>query len=200
MTTPVDPNDQTLPTDNTTTAPATEPVSEEQILLQNLQKELEDSKTKLQDLTNISQQALADLQNYKKRSDEEKSQFLTFANANLISEILPVIDNVERASQHVPEEAKNWAQGIIGTLKQLESILSEHGLQKIPTTGKSFDPRLHEAILTENGAQDSIIKEIQAGYLLKDKVLRPAKVSVGNGQVENANPTPESASENPTAN
>ncbi|MGL5831133.1 MAG: nucleotide exchange factor GrpE, partial [Candidatus Altimarinota bacterium] len=72
----------------------------------------------------------------------------------------------------------------IGTLKQLESILSEHGLQKISTIGQSFDPRLHEAIITENGAQDSIIKEIQAGYLLKDKVLRPAKVSVGNGQSE----------------
>ncbi|MGL5830629.1 MAG: nucleotide exchange factor GrpE, partial [Candidatus Altimarinota bacterium] len=115
MTNPLDPNDQTIPTDDQNNPSANEPVSEEQILLQNLQKELEDSKTKLQDLTNISQQALADLQNYKKRSDEEKSQFLTFANANLISEILPVIDNVERASQHVPEEAKDWAQGIIGT-------------------------------------------------------------------------------------
>jgi molecular chaperone GrpE len=186
MTNPVDPNDQTLPTDDSTatSAPATEQVSEEQILLQNLQKELEDSKTKLQDLTAISQHALADLQNYKKRSDEEKIQFLSFANANLIIEILPVLDNVERATQHIPDEAKDWAQGIVGTLKQLESVLNSQGLQKINTVEQSFDPRLHEAILTENGPQDKVIKEIQAGYLLKDKVLRPAKVSVGNGQTE----------------
>lgn len=184
MTQTIDPQDQATANDQQN-SPADQNISNDDSgLLQNLQKELEDAKAKLQDLTSISQQALADLQNYKKRSDEEKSQFLTFANANLISEILPVIDNVERASQHVPEEAKDWAQGIIGTLKQLESILSEHGLQKISTIGQSFDPRLHEAIITENGAQDSIIKEIQAGYLLKDKVLRPAKVSVGNGQAE----------------
>lgn len=182
------PTDQDYTQDQDTSRPIPDDSSsDDSILLENLQKELENSKIKLQDLTSISQQALADLQNYKKRSEEEKMQFLGFANANLIIEILPVLDNVERATQSIPEEAKDWAQGIVGTLKQLESVLTAQGLQKIPTVGQNFDPRLHEAIMTENGIADTVIKEVQAGYLLKDKVLRPAKVSVGNG--ENTTPS-----------
>ncbi|MCC6643364.1 nucleotide exchange factor GrpE [Candidatus Peregrinibacteria bacterium] len=167
--------------------PGTNPVadsnSNDSIDLTTLQTELEETKNKLAELTAISQHALADLQNFKKRSEEEKSKFVIYANATLISDILPILDNLDRALTHLPEDptARNWAEGILATAKQLENLLTDRGLETINTEG-NFDPNLHEAVLTENGTADQIIRSLEKGYKLSDRVLRRSKVVVGNGQ------------------
>ncbi|MCC7432980.1 nucleotide exchange factor GrpE [Candidatus Peregrinibacteria bacterium] len=146
-----------------------------------LQNELEAAKARLNELTTISQQALADLQNFKKRTEDEKAKFIAFSNANLIGDLIPVMDNINRAIGHLPEDpaAKEWAMGIIATTKQLESILEARGLQKIISVGQQFDPNIHEALMTEEGPADQIIRELETGYRLQDRVLRRAKVVVG---------------------
>lgn len=145
--------------------------------------ELEDTKSKLVELTQISQQALADLQNYKKRTEEEKIQFVAFANTSLINDLLPILDNIERATTHLPEDpaAKEWANGILIIFQKLSETLSARGLEMIPTANLTFDPNLHEAVMTENGPQDQITKELEKGYRIGDKVIRRSKVMVGNG-------------------
>ena len=183
-------NDNTAPTDQSTSPSPSDnsqnqnPNDQQGEFLLTLQTELEESKNRLNELTRISQQALADLQNFKKRTEEEKTRFLAFANASLISDLLPVLDNIDRATTHLPEDpsAKEWAQGILGILKQMEQILQDKGLTVIDTNNQNFDPNFHEALLTTDGPNELIIKELEKGYKLGDKVIRRAKVTVGHGE------------------
>ncbi len=151
--------------------------------IEDLQNQLNLANGKINELTKISQQALADLQNFKKRSEEEKGQFVLFANSNLINDILPVLDNINRALNHIPEDniAKEWANGVFAILKQLKDILIEKGLEEIITQDQNFDPQIHEALMTENGDENKIIKELQKGYKFHGKVIRRSQVTVGNG-------------------
>lgn len=164
-----------------------------------LVKELEEAKTKLTELTQISQQALADLQNYKKRSEEEKTKFVTFANASLITNMLPILDNVERAIANVPtDSSKEWNDGIVAIFKQMQEILKTHGLESIITTDQNFDPNLHEAVMTEEGPADKIIRELEKGYKIGDRVIRRSRVVVGTAPVAQENPpTPAPATSTP---
>lgn len=198
-------DEQTLPTDNGANNTGT-PLPDESTTqptngngdnqdFSSLVAELEDSKVKLAELTQISQQALADLQNYKKRTEDEKIKFVAFANASLITDLLPILDNIERATTHLPEDpaAKEWANGMLIIFKTLSETLNARGLEVIPTEKQNFDPNLHEAVMTENGAQDQIIRELEKGYRLGDKVLRRSKVIVGNGQTPSENNAPNSS-------
>jgi molecular chaperone GrpE len=144
-----------------------------------LQKELADSKFKLQEL-----------QNFKRRAEEEKISFIHFANANFILELLPALDNAHRALEHAPEDPKlqEWVNGATATLKQFETLFKEKGLKTIETTNQSFNPEYHEALLVENGPKNIIMKELEKGYLLNERVLRRAKVSVGNGEITEEKP------------
>lgn len=172
-------------------------ITADNVDLAALQAELENSKAKLTELTQISQQALADLQNFKKRTEEEKIKFVAFANATLISDLLPILDNIDRAMTHLPEDpsAKEWANGIMAVLKQLEEALKARGLEYIATTGQTFDPAHHEALMTEPGPKDQVIKEIEKGYKISDRVLRRAKVTVGNTATPSTDKKPENAEE-----
>lgn len=165
--------------------------------LTTLQNELEQAKARIAELTIISQQALADLQNFKKRTEEEKSKFVTFANASLISDIIPMLDNLDRALTHLPEDAaaRNWAEGILAITNQLHSLLTARGLETISTSSGTFDPNQHEAVMTDAGPADGILRELEKGYKLSDRVLRRSKVVVGNGQTPTAN-RPETLIEN----
>jgi len=142
-------------------------------------KELE---AKIAELTAGWQRTQADFLNYKKQASDEKASLISSANADLIYEILPVLDNFKLAADHMPAELanNNWAQGIKQVEKQLESILQNEGLERIKTIGEQFDPNLHEAIehMTSDKPENEIISEILPGYILNDKVLRPAKVKV----------------------
>ncbi len=182
-----------LPEEKAATADQTADEKDYETLL----AELKDSKTKLTELTTISQQALADLQNYKKRSEEEKAKFVSFANATLISMLLPTLDNLERATAIVPEDSasKEWTNGIIAIFKQLEETLKTQGLATIVTADQQFDPNLHEAVMTEAGPTDKIMKEMEKGYKIADRVIRRSKVVVGNDKAEATAAPPETTNE-----
>lgn len=132
------------------------------------------------------QRASADLANFRKRTEEERRAFAQYAHADIMLQILPVLDNFKRASAHTPEGADethwtNWANGIKAVEKQFEMILHHNGITEITTSvGQVFDPQLHEAIESEPSDQptDTIMAVIDPGYMLHGKVLRPAKVKV----------------------
>lgn len=141
---------------------------------------------KVGELTAGWQRTQADFMNYKKQAAEEKAKYCRVANANLVYELLPVLDNFQLAAKHIPEDLKenNWAQGIKQIEKQFEDILLSVGLEKIETVGTQFDPMLHEAIehIESNRPEDEIVGEILAGYRFDGDILRPARVKVSKGK------------------
>ncbi|MCL5795816.1 MAG: nucleotide exchange factor GrpE [Patescibacteria group bacterium] len=147
-------------------------------------KELEQQ---IQDLKNGWQRTQADFENFRKRAEGLKSEWIKMANTDLMLKVLPVMDNFRRANQHTPQNLKddNWVIGIKQIEKQLENILSEEGLKKIETkSGDEFDHNLHEAISYEENKElpeNKIIEVTEEGYQFTDKVLRPAKVRVSKG-------------------
>ncbi len=156
----------------------------------NLNPELEKIKEleqQIQDLKNGWQRTQADFENFRKRSEGLKSEWIKMANTDLMLKILPVMDNFRRASQHAPQNLKNdnWLIGVQQIEKQLETILSEEGLTKIETkSGDEFDHNLHEAISYEESKdvpENKIIEVTEEGYKFGDKILRPAKVRVSKG-------------------
>lgn len=146
-------------------------------------KEVEKLKKELEEMTDLSKRALADLQNYKRRSEEEKMAFIKFANAAFVQDLLPSIENIYRALEHENKDAE-WAKGVEQTLKQLTQTLEKTGLKVMETTGQTFDPNLHEALLVAPGEKDKIIAELEKGYTFNGKVIKQAKVQVGNGEAK----------------
>lgn len=136
----------------------------------------------LQDMTNMAKRAMADLQNYKRQVEEERKTLMTMSKVTILSEILPAIDNLQRALNHVPKDMQGneWTKGIEAITKQLEAVLTNSGLEVIATEGTA-DPNLHEIVTTIPGEQDQILEVLEVGYKVGEKVIRPAKVVVGNG-------------------
>ncbi len=135
----------------------------------------------------------ADYENAKKRNDREKEEFIKYSQERILRGILPVLDNFERAIKHAtlaaeknPDETvlkqnfKAFIDGVAQVEKQLLDILKQHGLNKLETAGKSFDPHFHEAVMqvAEDGKEDHIVDELEPGYMLHDRLLRAAKVRV----------------------
>ena len=125
----------------------------------------------------------ADFENYKKIAARNKEELLKYANDDLMSEVLTVIDHLELALQHTvkSKEPNPLAEGVELTLKELRNILEKHGLTTIDTLGKPFDPAVHHAmsqVETEDAEVNTVVKEFRKGYVLKDRVLRAAMVGV----------------------
>jgi len=146
-----------------------------------LQDDLNAANQKIEELTNLAQRSLADLQNYKKRVEEDKKGFVQFATAEAIKAFLPIFDNLLRALTHIPEDLKDneWVKGIESLTRQFENILNQYNVVKIKTIGEKFDPNMHEALLTGEGEKDIILEELEPGYMLGDRVLKASKVKVG---------------------
>lgn len=139
----------------------------------------------IQELTETAKRAMADLQNYKKQVEKEQAQFVVFANAALLMELLPILDSFNRAFSQVPDEIKNteWFKGALQIEQQLVGVIKKQGVAEMPSqVGKKLDTRIHEPITVGPGEKDIIIEEFEKGYLLGEKVLRPAKVKVGSGE------------------
>jgi molecular chaperone GrpE len=124
----------------------------------------------------------AEFENFKKRAEREMADFKKFASEAVFKEILPIIDNLERAvevSNHSDCEA--LVEGIKMTLQQFHASLSKFGVVPIEAVGKLFDPRFHEAVMKESSdsyPNNIVLKEIQKGYMIKDRLLRPAAVVI----------------------
>ncbi|MBD3330458.1 nucleotide exchange factor GrpE [Candidatus Peregrinibacteria bacterium] len=144
-------------------------------------KEIEKLQAELTEMTELAKRAMADMQNIKRRVEDERSQIIIRANARLFESLLPALDNLDRALKHAPED-NEWCEGITMAIKQIKKSLEESGLAVIPTINETFNPDFHEAVLEVDGEKDKIIEEFEKGYILGDLVLRHAKVSVGKGK------------------
>lgn len=133
---------------------------------------------KINELTETLQRLQAEFENYKKRIDKEKGEYAKYAAANLISKLLPALDSIEHALKNKADKEK-FAHGSELIFKQLKSVLENEGLRPIEAKGR-IDPYKHEVLLKEASEkeEDTIIEELQKGYMFKDKVLRHAKVKV----------------------
>jgi molecular chaperone GrpE len=125
----------------------------------------------------------AELENYKKRMEKEKSETYRFANECLIKEMLPVLDNLERALEHgrKAEDPKAVLEGVEMTHKGFKSVLEKYGVTRVEALGEEFDPNRHEAVMVQEDAGQlpgRVISELQTGYLLHDRLVRPAMVVV----------------------
>jgi molecular chaperone GrpE len=122
----------------------------------------------------------ADFENYKKRAAREREEYVTFANERLIKELLPVLDDLERALQAASEhEEAKLEEGVQLVYRALAALLERNGVKEIETDGK-FDPHVHEALLSQpsEAEQGSVVDVLQKGYTLGDRVVRPARVIV----------------------
>ena len=165
--------DTEQPTENDITAEDREDVQEDKEDLKQLLAESNDKFVRL----------YADFENYKKISDRNKEDLLKYANEDIISDILTVIDHLELALHHSSEgeTSSSLAEGVNLTLKELKNVLEKHGLVTIDALGKSFDPVVHHAmsqIESEDAEENTIVKEFRKGYMLKERVLRAAMVGV----------------------
>jgi len=143
----------------------------------------------------------ADFENYKKITARNKEELLKYANEDLITEILTVIDHLELALQHSTEgDASNaLAEGVNLTLKELRNILDKYGLISIDALGKPFDPSLHHAmsqVEAEGTDDNTVVKEFRKGYMLKGRVLRATLVGVSKKQTESGDKESDSDEEN----
>jgi len=159
--------------------------------VEKLKKELEDEKKKAETFLANWQRAAADFQNYKRRTDQERQETAQFANAALIMNILPVLDDLERALTNVDTNLAGltWIDGIRFIYRKFQVILETAGVKPIESEGKGFDPRYHEATMSAEGEEGKVIAEVQRGYLLGERVVRPAMVIVGHGE----KPAPENS-------
>lgn len=130
------------------------------------------------------QRAEADLANYKRHSDQEKQEIGRYANTTLMLNILPVLDDMERAFAVLPPRTakRGWVDGVRLVERKLLNSLEALGLSRIEALGKPFDPNLHEAVWQDAGAEGTVVAEVQKGYKLHARVIRPSRVVVGNGE------------------
>ena len=139
------------------------------------QDEIQELKEKLEKKEDKLLRLQAEFENYRKRTQKEKQQLQNTANKKLLKQLLPILDNFELALQN--EEGKNFKKGVEMIFSQLTETLHDQGLQKIQAT-KKFNPNLHEAVLVEEGKQNKILEELQAGYKVGEDVIRHAKVKI----------------------
>jgi molecular chaperone GrpE len=138
------------------------------------------------------QRAEADFVNYKRRVEQERGEAMRIANAALIINILPILDDLERAltSLDIRLVGLTWFDGIRLIYRKLQLVLESAGVSQIEAEGQPFDPRFHEAVMYGEGEEGKVVAEVQRGYKLNDRVLRPAIVVVGKGKEQKP---PESA-------
>ena len=134
------------------------------------------------ELTEALQRERADATNLRRRHDEQIANLKTVIKATVVRDLLPVIDNFERALKHVPAdlEGNDYIKGVQGIVRQFEKTLADLGVERIATIGQPFDPRFHEAVSMEegDGTDEMVSDELQAGYKLGDEVIRHAMVRV----------------------
>lgn len=156
--------------------------------LEELHGELEEARAAADEQLRTAQRATADLANYRRRVEEDRGATMGFATALLIGKLLAVLDDFDRALDHVPPDAhEGWLDGIRLVERKLRSLLEAEGVTQIEAAGQPFDPNLHEAVVHEETTEfpdNQVIGELQRGYRLHDRVLRPSLVRVANNPKE----------------
>jgi molecular chaperone GrpE len=150
----------------------------------SLREQLEQERERAEANYGNWQRATADFINYKRRTEQEREEHARFANTALVLNMLPAVDDLERALQHVNPalEGSVWIDGVRQILRKLKGALTAAGVTEIAATGEAFDPNLHEAIAEDEGEEGKVVSEAQRGYRLGNRVIRPSMVVVGRGK------------------
>lgn len=159
--------------------------------VEQLEKELDETRAKAQSFLDLAQRTQADFVNYKRRIEQERSDFARNARADVIIKLLPVVDDFERAIASRPKSIANsdWVQGMVLIERKLKSTLEGLGVKPIEPVGKPFDPWQEEALLHEASdtyPADTVTRVLRSGYTMDGKVIRPAQVVVSSGTLEDA--------------
>jgi molecular chaperone GrpE len=156
--------------------------------LEDMQRVLDETREQSDEHLRGLQRTAADFANYRRRVDEERDGLSQFSNALLISKLLAVLDDFDRALETVPKDIhEGWVDGVRLVERKLRSLLEAEGVTQIEALGQPFDPNLHEAVVYEETADhpdNQVIGELQRGYRLRDRVLRPSLVRVANNPKE----------------
>ena len=162
---------------------AEEPAAEPEESIETLSAALQEERERTEELTDRWKRSAAEFSNYRKRMEKERAELVKFSNALLITRLLPIVDDLQRAFQTLPGKLRQftWVDGIALVERKLAATLEQEGLAPIEAHGKPFDPNLHQAIVYEEtaDADDGIVlEEFQTGYKLNDRVIRPTLVKV----------------------
>lgn len=151
----------------------------------NHKEKIEELESKIKELEDRNLRQSAEFANYKRRREEETSRMLKYSNEEIVKELLPIIDNFERAigmdDDNLEDEVSKFLSGFKMIYCNFNSVLEHHGVTEIEALNKEFDPNIHQAVMTEarDGVNPGIVIEVlQKGYRLKDKVIRPSMVKV----------------------
>lgn len=171
--------------------------------IDRLNKQLESKESELKEAKDRYLRQLAELENFKKRIIREKEETLRFANETIVKDLLPVVDNLERALTHATENdgenAKALIEGVEMVLKGLLDTLARHGVSPVLAVGQPFDPAVHEAVAqieSDTVPASTVVDEYSKGYLLRERLVRPAMVSVSKGPPEQVKKNAEGEVEN----
>jgi len=157
--------------------------AEPRALHEELTRELEEKTRECAENYDKYVRAVAELENYKKRAVREKADAIKYGNESLLRDLLPLVDSLERALQHAENsnDFESFKKGLALLQEQLLCSLGKHGVEAIDCAHKAFDPYFHEALMqvvSEDHEQNQIVDELEKGYMLNGRLLRPAKVSV----------------------
>jgi len=187
--------ENTIATEASTQAVEEKPVEAAEAAgeLERLRNELEKAQAQAAEYLDGWQRAQAEFSNYRKRQEAERAQLIAFANAGLLRKLLPIVDDFERAFATMPDGLGRltWCEGILLIKHKLDAILESEGVKPIVTEGQVFDPLYHEAITYEEAEgykEGHIIGEVQRGYMLGERVLRPALVRVAKASAQQETP------------
>lgn len=146
-------------------------------------RKVEEMQREIEELNQRILRISADFDNFRRRTRTEKNELANFANANLVTELLPVIDNFQRALdvKELSPEIKGFLTGFEMIFKQLNDVLKQSGLEVIDCVGKAFDPQKHDGVMQveDDSVEDNtVLEDLRTGYMFKDKVIRPSMVKV----------------------
>ncbi len=154
-------------------------------LFKKKEKKKDKKDEQIEDLTDRLKRQMAEFENFRKRTEKEKSQMYALGAKSIVEKILPVIDNFERGLAAVPDDGKDdpFVDGMNKIYKQMMSVLEEVGVKPIEAEGKEFDPDFHNAVMhieDETVGENIIVEELQKGYMYHDSVVRHSMVKVAN--------------------
>ena len=155
----------------------------------SLRAQLDEERNRAESYKQNWQRSAADFQNYKRRTEEERQKNALYANLALVLNMLPIHDDLERAFTSLDTKLAGlqWVEGVRQIARKFHGALEASGVKEIPAEGRDFDPNVHEAIAQDEGEAGKVVRVVQKGYTMGDRVIRPAMVIVGRGRENETN-------------
>lgn len=164
-------------------------VSDEEGMLEELTSQLQFAEEDAKNHYDKMLRTMAELENYKKRTEREKQEVIRYSNESLITDLLPILDDLDRVLDHVPEGASkelvDFVSGVDLVKKHFLTLLDKNRLKEVETKGKKFDPEIHEAVAhvpSDDVEEDHVVETHRKGYILNGRLIRPAMVTVSKGR------------------